>query len=163
MKDLSPLLTYPMGLLFLLALTALVLGVMHAFKFDRQIQAENDKAAGKKVAEILEQIGWESKQRWVNDDEIEYVSILLRNLVTERHKAWVRIRVNKSRLRATIEYWWNTGYTERAWIEKIARHFEKRGAQVVIRPADCQPRPEEIYVPDVPVRDESDDPNPPSD
>ena len=49
LTDLSPLLTYPLGLLFLVALALIALGVVCAFRFDRQIQAENDKAAAKKV------------------------------------------------------------------------------------------------------------------
>ena len=163
-NDLSPWLTYSLGLLFIVAMVLLVIGVTRAFALDRKIQAENDNAADKKVAEILEQIGWPSKPLFqVTASEIEYISLLLINPRMGRNKAWVRVRVSRTHTRATIEYWWDTDNIEHIWINMIARHFVKRGAQVVIRSADYQPRPEEIYLPDVSARSESNDPDPLSD
>jgi hypothetical protein len=163
-NDLSPMVTYPLGALFLFAMVALVLGVIRVHKLEQKILAENDREADKMVSGIMEQIGWETKPLvQVTPDELEYVSVLLKNFRMGRNTAWVRVRVSKTNIRANIEYWWDMDYIERLWIEQVARHFEKRGAQVTIRSAERQPYPEEIYISKQPVRNEADNPDPLSD
>ncbi|MEK7575161.1 MAG: hypothetical protein AAB511_02945 [Patescibacteria group bacterium] len=154
---------YPKTSVLFFFLTAAVLFwriVAFNNRLQQEIIAANDSAAEKKVKEILESIGWEGKQRWINDREIEFVSIVC-GLQPEHHKVWARVRVTQTSLSVVVENSYDATVTERDWATMIAAQFHARGITVTTRTADRQPRPEEIYVPAPPVHNEFDGPNSP--
>ncbi len=155
---------YPIALavaLVLAILFFLVMAIEKIMSVDREVRGRNDTSVINTVNKILDSIGWESKQRWVNDDEIEFVSIVL-GLIPEQHKVWARVRIAKSNLGVTVEYNYDVNSTERCWAESVADEFKRRGISAITKCADRQPHPDEIFVPTPPTINEWDSPNPPS-
>ena len=120
--------------------------IVRVVKMSRRAREENLKATEKTVDMILEQIGWENKQRWVSDSKIEFGSVLL-GLEPYQHKAWARVCVSKKEIAVTLEYYYDTDVTEREWVNGIADCFKRRNIPVAVVCANRQPTPDEIYLP----------------
>lgn len=146
---------------FALAVIAIVglflLAGMEIAKQDKETVLENRRNAKKSADKILESVSWESKQRWVTDQEIEFVSILL-GLVPSRHKVWARVHVSKKTLAVTIEYYYDADQNDRMWMDMVVDAFRERDVSVITRCADRQPRADEIFVPPSRPPNEMDDP-----
>ena len=124
----------------------LIAGTRSIAKHDRKVRGRNLEASDKKAKEILESICWESKQRWINNEMMEFVYPLVGH-IPGYIKLWARVRVHKTGSPHVILQYEDVQVMHIDWAKLIAECLKKRGATVSIEAALGQPTAEEIYVP----------------
>ncbi len=130
----------------LILFSPLVFVLLWLIKHGLELEREKQKLATEIVTKIIEQIGWENKQQWVGNDEIEFVSLII-GLIPGQHKLWARVRITKNSIRVTVEYCWDCEVFHVDLANRVAKVFEKRNISAMVKLANRQPTAEEIYAP----------------
>ncbi len=78
------------------------------------------------VRNILEQSRWATRQRWINDDEIEFVYLICGSSNEKtKHLVWARVKITQRVISAKIEYAHDLQPETRLFAEIIGEQMRK--------------------------------------
>src|SRR3989344_4732292 len=98
-----------------------------SYKHAKEVRESNLKGAENIVNDVIEQSGWETRQRWVNDDTIEFIYFILGKQEPGRHLLWARVSITRQSARVIIHYSMETHPDFLEWARMIVRGFKRRG------------------------------------
>jgi hypothetical protein len=89
------------GIVLALVLLVLLASIVIS-RHNRETQNENDKAMKKLAKSLIEQCRMEGRWRWISDDTMQFVDVVLGRIPGE-HRVWARVTIKKSDISVQLE------------------------------------------------------------
>jgi len=135
---------YIYGLIAVLYAVLIPLLVLY-FKRDKEEMLANRKEAEDMVDEVILQLGWPNRQRWVSSPEggdmIQFIFLLLASSDSTKisgHIIWLEVTIERSSSSVTIFHVPNSR-VHMPYIFRLKDVFEERHWKVSIKETDGQP------------------------